>query len=137
MKRWVWKEKSRRDAAKPSRWQIDDEYDVQSLLWTVLYPIYREQLVDETYVAHWGNVQARVDLGIVKLKLIIEVKIARVPSTLTRLKKRSLVTWAFISKTTHILLACLSSSTMIQILIIQKSMMVCVMHLCSESTLKM
>jgi len=64
----------------PSHWLIDDEYDVQSLLWAVLYPIFRSDLVDETYLPSWGNVQPRADLGIVKLKLIIEVKIARQPS---------------------------------------------------------
>jgi hypothetical protein len=80
LKRWRWKERSARKNTMPSRWLIDDEYDVQSLLWAVLYPIFRSDLVDETYLPSWGNVQPRTDLGIVKLKLIIEVKIARQPS---------------------------------------------------------
>lgn len=80
LKRWVWKEKARRNNTAPSRWQIDDEFDVQSLLWTVLYPVYGSELVDEMYLPSWGNVQPRADLGILKLKLIIEVKIARNPS---------------------------------------------------------
>lgn len=77
LKRWVWREKARRDKTQPSRWQIDDEYDVQSLLWTVLYPIFGAELVDEQYLPNWGLVQPRLDLGIKSLKLIIEVKIAR------------------------------------------------------------
>lgn len=77
LKRWVWRDKARRRNTLPSRWQIDDEYDVQSLLWTVLYPIYGSALVDEQYLPGWGHVQPRADLGITSLKLIIEVKIAR------------------------------------------------------------
>lgn len=76
LKRWVWREKGRRDT-QPSRWQIDDEYDVQSLLWTVLYPLFGAELVDEQYLPGWGLVQPRLDLGIKSLRLIIEVKIAR------------------------------------------------------------
>lgn len=78
-KRWPWKERSRRKGTSPTRWLIDDEYDVQALLWTVLYPVYGSDLVDEEYLPSWGNVQPRADLGILKLKLIIEVKIARTP----------------------------------------------------------
>lgn len=79
LKRWPWKEKARRKGTMPTRWLIDDEYDVQALLWTVLYPVYGADLVDEEYLPSWGNVQPRADLGILKLKLIIEVKIARTP----------------------------------------------------------
>ncbi len=76
LRRWPWKERSRR-GAMPSRWLIDDEADVQALLWTVLNPVYGTDLVDEKYLPHWGNVQPRCDLGIPALKLIIEVKMVR------------------------------------------------------------
>lgn len=79
LKRWVWTSDRRRKNALPSRWLIDNEYDVQSLLWAVLYPVYGPDLVDETYLPNWGFVQPRADLGIVTLKLIIEVKFAREP----------------------------------------------------------
>lgn len=79
LKRWPYEEKAHRQGIMPIRWIIDDEYDVQSLLWSILYPIYHEMLVDETYLPNWGNVQPRADLGITNLKLIIEVKIARQP----------------------------------------------------------
>jgi REase_DpnII-MboI len=78
-KRWPYEGDAHRKGIAPIRWLIDDEYDVQSLLWMILYPIYREALVDETFLPHWGNVQPRADLGITTLKLIIEVKIARQP----------------------------------------------------------
>ncbi len=79
LKRWPWKERSRRGAL-PSRWLIDDEADVQALLWTVLAPVYGADLVDEQYLPHWGQVQPRCDLGILSLKVIIEVKIVRAPA---------------------------------------------------------
>ncbi len=79
LKRWPWKERSRRGAI-PSRWLIDDEADVQALLWAVLVPVYGADLVDEHYLPHWGQVQPRCDLGILSLKLIIEVKIVRTPA---------------------------------------------------------
>jgi hypothetical protein len=79
LKRWPWEEQSSRRGVMPTRWLIDDEYDVQALLWAILYPLYQAALVDETYLPNWGNVQPRVDLGITTLKLIIEVKIARQP----------------------------------------------------------
>jgi hypothetical protein len=80
MKRWVWRDKPRRANAAPARWLIDEESDVQSLLWAILYPVYGSDLVDERYLPSWGLVQPRADLGIVKLRLIIEVKMARKPS---------------------------------------------------------
>ncbi len=79
LKRWPWKERSRRGAI-PSRWLIDDEADVQALLWAILAPVYGAELVDEHYLPHWGQVQPRCDLGILSLKLIIEVKIVRTPA---------------------------------------------------------
>lgn len=80
LKRWVWKEKSLRKSALPSRWLIDNEYDVQALLWAILYPVYGPDLVDERYLEAWGFKQPRLDLGIKRLKLIIEVKFAREPN---------------------------------------------------------
>lgn len=79
-KRWVWEDKPSRRNSVPAKWLIDREAHVQSFLWALLYPIYGSELVDETYLPSWGNAQPRFDLGIVKLKLIIEVKYARQPS---------------------------------------------------------
>src|SRR5258707_431038 len=76
LKRWPWKERSRR-GAMPSRWLIDSESDVQALLWAILAPVYGGDLVDEHYLPHWGHVQPRCDLGIISLRVIIEVKIVR------------------------------------------------------------
>jgi hypothetical protein len=76
-KRWVWDKKTRRGQVDPAHWLIDNEPHVQSFLWAVLYPIYGSDLVDETYLPGYGQVQPRFDLGIVSLRLIIEVKVMR------------------------------------------------------------
>lgn len=88
LKRWRFEERPRRAGVKPSQWLIDNEYDVQALLWAILYPIYEAELVDEVYLQNWGNVQPRADLGILKLKLIIEIKIAREPSDFRELEEQ-------------------------------------------------
>jgi hypothetical protein len=79
LKRWRWEGRGRRGAA-PSRWLIDDERDVQALVWTVLAPVYGADLVDEQYLPSWGGVQPRADLGILSLRAIIEVKLLRSPA---------------------------------------------------------
>ena len=50
--------------------------------------MYGADLVDEEYLPSMGNVQPRADLGIVKLKLIIEVKHARNPSFFTKIEEQ-------------------------------------------------
>jgi hypothetical protein len=87
-KRWPYEHDSHRRGISPVRWIIDNEYQVQSLLWAILYPIYNEALVDEVYVEDWGNKKPRVDLGITSLKLIIEVKIARSPRDFTEIEEQ-------------------------------------------------
>ena len=87
LKRWKWEDKGSRKDAAPTRWLIDDEYDVQSLLWAILYPIYGADLGDETYLPDWGNVQPRADLVIRSLKLIIEVKLARHPGDFNKIEQ--------------------------------------------------
>lgn len=78
-KRWKWEDKPRQGAVFAAQWLIDNEYDVQSLLWAILYPVYGSNLVDESYLPNWGQTQPRADLGISSLKLIIEVKFIREP----------------------------------------------------------
>lgn len=80
LKRWVWEEEARGRNAMPAQWLIDNEYHVQSFLWTVLYPVFRENLVTEEYLRGSALQQPRVDFGITNLKLLIEVKHARQPS---------------------------------------------------------
>jgi hypothetical protein len=80
LKRWVWEQEARGKNAKPARWLIDNEYHVQSFLWAVLYPVFRDSLVSEEYLRGSALQQPRADFGIISLKLLIEVKHARQPS---------------------------------------------------------
>lgn len=77
LKRWIWDTSTRRGQVDPAHWLIDNEAHVQSFLWAVLFPIFGQDIVDEKYLPDYGQVQSRFDLGIIKLKLIIEVKIIR------------------------------------------------------------
>jgi hypothetical protein len=88
LKRWVWDEKSKRKNVSPAHWLIDDEYHVQSLLWAMLYPIFKEQLVDEIVLPGYGQLQPRADFGIVNLKLIVEVKILRTKADFTNFEEQ-------------------------------------------------
>jgi hypothetical protein len=73
--RWVWEDKPRvkKAGAVPQKWHIDNEYHVQSILWTILSPIFPD-LKEEEYTASVAHLQSRADLCIPSLKLIIEVK---------------------------------------------------------------
>lgn len=88
LKRWVCETKALRSNRSPIKWVIDNEYNVQSFLWAMLYPVYGDELVDETYLDNWGFVQARADIGILKLKLIIEVKFARSPGDFKEIEEQ-------------------------------------------------
>lgn len=86
-KRWVWEEKARRKGSDAARWLIDREEHVQAFLWSVLYPIYGDDLVDEEYLPGHGQVQPRFDLGIKSLRLIIEVKVIRGQNDFAKVEK--------------------------------------------------
>lgn len=88
LKRWVWDEKPKRKNTIPANWLIDDEYHVQSFLWATLYPVFKEQLVDEMVLPGYGQLQPRADFGIVNLKLIIEVKILRAKADFTNFEEQ-------------------------------------------------
>jgi hypothetical protein len=78
LKRWPWEEKPRtsRAGAVAQKWDIQNEYHVQSLLWALLAPIFPD-LEDEEYLRSIGHKHPRVDLAIPSLGLIIEVKFMR------------------------------------------------------------
>jgi hypothetical protein len=78
LKRWPWEQKARttRAGVSPQRWDIQNEYHVQSLLWAILAPVFPD-LVDEEYLRSVGHSHPRVDLAIPSLGLLIEVKFLR------------------------------------------------------------
>ncbi len=79
LKRWRWESKKSSPKATAQKWDIQNEYHVQSLLWAVLAPIFRD-LVDEEYLPPKGPKQPRSDLGVPTLRVIVEVKFMRTAS---------------------------------------------------------
>lgn len=73
MSHWTYETKQRVRSVVPRCWEIDHEYHVQNLLWTVLRPIFPD-LVDEETLKKLGHTSPRYDLGIPSLHTIIEVK---------------------------------------------------------------
>jgi hypothetical protein len=79
MKRWVWDETKKTPLSAPGRWDIENEYHLQSLLWAVFAPIF-DDLDDEEYLKSIGQLKPRCDLAIPSMSLIIEAKFIR-PAT--------------------------------------------------------
>lgn len=75
MKRWRW---DNADGArgKAVRWEIENEYHVQDLLWVVLAPLFPD-IEDEENLPSVGHKHPRCDLGIPSLHTIVEVKFIR------------------------------------------------------------
>ena len=76
MGHWTYEEKPKVRNVLPQKWEIDHEYHVQNLLWTILRPIFPD-LVDEETLKKLGHTSPRYDLGIPSLSTIIEVKYVR------------------------------------------------------------
>lgn len=76
MRHWRFEPKPRTPKSALTRWEIENEYHVQSLLWAVLAPVFSD-LEDEENLPSVGHKNPRADLGIPSLKTIIEVKFMR------------------------------------------------------------
>lgn len=76
LKRWPFEEKAKTKNSTIQKWDIQNEYHVQSFLWALLRPIFSD-LQDEEYLKSVGYKHPRVDLAIESLKLVIEVKYLR------------------------------------------------------------
>jgi hypothetical protein len=76
MKRWTFEHTKRTANSEIARWDIENEYHVQNLLWAVLAPVF-PNLEDEEYLPSIGHKKPRADLGIPSLRTIIEVKFLR------------------------------------------------------------
>lgn len=76
LKLWQYEEKGRTPRSAPGRWEVDNEYHVQALLWTILAPVFGD-LEDEENLPSVGHKHPRADLGIPSLRTIIEVKFMR------------------------------------------------------------
>ena len=76
MSHWTYETKVRVKGVTPQQWEIDHEYHVQNLLWTLLRPVFAD-LVDEQALPKVGHKTPRYDLGVPSLGTIIELKFMR------------------------------------------------------------
>ncbi|KVF05625.1 hypothetical protein WJ05_27915 [Burkholderia vietnamiensis] len=76
MRRWSWDLIPRTPKSREARWDIENEYHVQDLLWAILSPVFPD-LDDEEWLKSLGQHHPRADLAIPSLALIIEVKFLR------------------------------------------------------------
>jgi DpnII restriction endonuclease len=76
MRRWAWEDRPRTSRSAAARWDVENEYHVQDILWAVLAPVFPD-LEDEENLPSLGHHHPRADLGIPSLELIIEVKFIR------------------------------------------------------------
>jgi hypothetical protein len=73
MRRWPWENAPRTLNAVAARWDIENEYHVQDMLWIILAPVFPD-LDDEEWLKSLGQHHPRADLAIPSLELIVEVK---------------------------------------------------------------
>lgn len=87
LRRWPWEERPKTANSRAARWDVENEYHVQDLLWAILAPIFPD-LDDEEWLKSLGQHHPRADLAIPSLQLIIEVKFLRPsPRSLSNLIK--------------------------------------------------
>ncbi len=75
-KRWSWEIEPRTRTSAVARWEVENEYHVQNMLWAVLAPVFPD-LNDEETLPPVGQMNPRVDLSIPSLGTVIEVKFMR------------------------------------------------------------
>tara|TARA_R110000787_G_scaffold51907_1_gene122589 strand:- start:275 stop:1474 length:1200 start_codon:yes stop_codon:yes gene_type:complete len=76
MRHWTFESQPRTSKSTIAKWEVENEYHVQNLLWAVLAPVFSD-LEDEENLPSVGHKNPRADLGIPSLKTIIEVKFMR------------------------------------------------------------
>lgn len=75
-RRWTWEAVPRTRKSAVARWEVENEYHVQNLLWAVLAPLFPD-LNDEETLPPVGQKNPRVDLSIPSLGAVVEVKFMR------------------------------------------------------------
>ena len=76
LRRWSWDETPRTKNSAAAKWDIENEYHVQDLLWAILAPVFPD-LDDEEWLKSLGQHHPRADLAIPSLRVIVEVKFLR------------------------------------------------------------
>ncbi len=75
-RRWTWETRPRTTTSTAVRWEIQNEYHVQNLLYAVLAPLFGD-LNDEETIPPIGQKNPRLDLSIPSIGTIVEVKFLR------------------------------------------------------------
>jgi hypothetical protein len=73
---WRYEELPRTPRSVATRWEIENEYHVQALVWTILAPFFPD-IEEEENLPSVGHKNPRADITIPSLKTIIEVKFVR------------------------------------------------------------
>ena len=73
LRKWTWEDAPKTKNSSPIKWQIENEYHVQNLLYVLLSPIFPD-IQDEVFTTQIGQKTPRIDLHLPSINLIIEVK---------------------------------------------------------------
>lgn len=73
---WPWESKPRTPRSATARWNVENEYHLQSLLWAVLAPVFPD-IDDEEWLKSLGQHHPRGDFAIPSLRTIVEAKYMR------------------------------------------------------------
>ncbi|MDP2129233.1 MAG: hypothetical protein Q8K97_17870 [Pseudohongiella sp.] len=73
LRRWTWDVQKKTPNSTAQKWEIENEYHFQNLLYAVLAPVVPD-LRDEEWLSSVGHKKPRADLVIPSLHLVIEVK---------------------------------------------------------------
>jgi hypothetical protein len=76
LRHWTWEDKARTPNSAIARWDVENEYHVQNLLWTVMAPVFPD-IDDEEWLKSLGHHKPRADFAIPSLDLIVEAKFLR------------------------------------------------------------
>lgn len=74
---WTWEERPRTKTSSAMKWDVENEYHVQNLLWAILAPLFPD-LHAEEYTPPVGHKNPRMDLTIPSMGLVVEIKFVRV-----------------------------------------------------------
>ncbi|HMR82634.1 MAG TPA: hypothetical protein PKE30_05865 [Niabella sp.] len=75
-KRWPWEDKPKTSTGTAQKWDVQNEYHVQSLIYFLLSPIFPD-IEHEFYFEPVGQKNPRADIGLPSINLIIEIKFLR------------------------------------------------------------
>ncbi len=76
LRHWTWENKARTPNSAMARWDVENEYHVQNLLWAIMAPVFPD-LGDEEWVKSLGHHKPRADFVVPSLDLIVEAKFLR------------------------------------------------------------